>query len=122
MPDKTAMTTAWNLYQVFADFGVPAIVQSDNGREFINQVVDRLRRYFQFQHHRITPYHPQANGAAESHVKLAKSLLRKLTNQNKTLWSRFVPSVQATLNLRIPRRHFSTPFELFFAMPKSKIK
>lgn len=38
MKTKTAKETANNLLEVFTDLGSPCVLQSDNGREFANQV------------------------------------------------------------------------------------
>lgn len=114
LPDKTADTTARALYHAFCDFGFPKILVSDNGREFVNSVVEQLKTQSGFDHRVITPYYPQANGLAESHVKMAKNLLFKLMHGNTAEWERFVPAVQVAMNGRIARRHGSAPFSLMF--------
>ena len=48
--DKTAEETAWNLAQCFTDFGVPKILQSDNGTEFANRVLFELKSQLGFDH------------------------------------------------------------------------
>jgi hypothetical protein len=40
---KDAAGVARELYQIFASFGAPLILQSDNGLEFRNQVVSSLK-------------------------------------------------------------------------------
>lgn len=39
MPCKTAVNVARHIFQIFVDFGAPAILQSDNGREFTANVI-----------------------------------------------------------------------------------
>lgn len=39
---KTAEEVAQNLLDIFTFFGAPAIVQSDNGREFANKILKQL--------------------------------------------------------------------------------
>src|SRR3989338_6727736 len=78
--DKSALTVARKLYRIFADLGVPRIVQSDNGKEFVNSVILQLKTQFGFKQRTITAYYPQANGAAENSVKLVKMLLKKHTH------------------------------------------
>jgi transposase InsO family protein len=117
LSDKTANSVAQALYSVFMDFGVPKILQSDNGGEFANAVLDSLLELLGSEHRSISPYHPRANGAAESHVKLCKKLLFKLTAGDMQHWDQYLPSVQLSINLRIPKRHRSTPFALMFGRP-----
>jgi transposase InsO family protein len=114
LTDKSALTVAHALYSTLTDFGIPKIIQSDNGTEFTNQTIDALIQLMGTEHRRISPYHPRANGAAESHVKLTKSLLFKLAGGDMSHWDEYLPSVQLALNLRIPERHKSTPFALMF--------
>ena len=112
--DKSAMTIAQALYPIFCNFGFPKIMQSDNGTEFVNQVVAQFTKLVGISHRLIAPYHPEANGAAERHVALSKTLLSKLSGGDFTEWDKYLPSVQLGLNARISSRHKSTPFGLMF--------
>jgi hypothetical protein len=112
--DKTAESIVRSLFMIFTDFGIPQIIQSDNGTEFSNQIISQIATLANIDHRFISPYHPRANGAAESHVKLSKKLLFKLVHGDLEHWDAYLPSVQLTLNLRIPNRHASTPFALMF--------
>ena len=42
--DKSMVAISIMWWNVFADFGVPRIIQSDNGTEFIDQLVSELIR------------------------------------------------------------------------------
>lgn len=115
--DKSALTVARKLYRIFADLGVPRIVQSDNGKEFVNSVILQLKTQFGFKQRTITAYYPQANGAAENSVKLVKMLLKKHTHGDQSRWCVFLPAIQLALNSRVSSRHHSTPFSLMFTRP-----
>jgi len=43
---KTAEEVAYNLIDIFTLLGAPSILQSDNGREFSNQIVSNLKNYW----------------------------------------------------------------------------
>ncbi|CAI6354197.1 unnamed protein product [Macrosiphum euphorbiae] len=43
---KTAEEVAYNLIDIFTLLGAPSILQSDNGREFSNQIVCNLKNYW----------------------------------------------------------------------------
>lgn len=114
MRTKMMEEVAWHLWGVFSDFGIPMILQSDNDPSFLGRVVQALREHCGVDHRLVLPYHPQANGAAEVHVKLSKKLLLKLMRGNLDSWELYVPAVQMGLNSRISGRHNSAPFAVMF--------
>ena len=78
LPDKSSVEVAQALLKVFFDFGFPRIIQSDNGTEFVNQIIKHIVGTCKIDHRLITPYHPRANGTAERTVQTAKLLILKL--------------------------------------------
>src|SRR6266540_3250891 len=47
LPDKSARQVAWFLYEeIICRYGCPQIIQSDNGLEFVNEVVKELLKQF----------------------------------------------------------------------------
>src|SRR5690348_4695814 len=50
MPDKSAASVAANLFSIFVDFGFPRVIQSDNGSEFVNQLVEYLTKHTGIDH------------------------------------------------------------------------
>ncbi len=111
----SAREVAKELFLLFSDFGFPKILQSDNGPEFRNELLDSLSKLMQASHRFTTPYHPRGNGIAEAAVKKLKSVIRKLTKGSTTEWTRFLASAQYMCNLKVSSVHKSTPFSLFFA-------
>ena len=120
--DKSAATTARCLFETFCLLGFPKIIQSDNGTEFVNSILKAWFDQTGVEHRLITPYHPEANGAAERHVGLSKTLLFKLINSDLSDWASFLPAVQYGLNIRISSRHKSTPFSLMFGRAANTLK
>lgn len=114
LQDKRMVTIAKELLEVFGLLGFPNIIQSDNGSEFVNQLLTKLTEQLEITQRLILPYHPQANSAAESYVRLAKDKVYKLAAGQMTEWPRFVPIAQLALNTRVCARHNSVPFELMF--------
>jgi transposase InsO family protein len=116
LANKAATTAAKAFYTFMTTLGVPKIVQSDNGTEF-NLILKAVKEQMGFDARTITPYYPQSNGTAESHVKLAKGLLIKLSASNLDEWDKYVSAVQMAINTRVTKRTRSTPFTLMFGRP-----
>ena len=57
------------LYKIFSMFGVPEIVNSDNGPPFQGGEFHKYAQYLSFTHRKITPYHPRANGECERFMR-----------------------------------------------------
>lgn len=70
----------------FARFGRPQIVTTDNGVQFVSEAFRRFAAEWGFQQTVSAPYHQQANGKAESAVKVAKSLLKKAFESKQDFW------------------------------------
>ena len=75
---KTAEEIAQLLFAVMCDFGIPKVIQADNGREFRNQLLKALGKLAKLQLRYTTPYHPRGNGLVERYVQTATSTLKKM--------------------------------------------
>jgi len=121
LENKSGATVAKELLKIFFDFGFPKIIQSDNGKEFVNAIVKEITSAAGIDHRLITPYHPQANGSAERTVQTAKRLILKLINGVKKDWDLFVPFTQFCINAKIVKRHKSSPFTVMFGRATNKL-
>jgi transposase InsO family protein len=115
IPDKSAVTVARELIKVFCDFGFPKVFQSDNGAEFVNQVVNNVVQESKIDHRLVLPYNPRANGVAEAWVKTIKNTLYKRLEGCKEDWEDYLPSVQLAVNCKYSSLHGSRPYSLMFA-------
>ena len=110
-----AQTVARKLYGVFCMVGFPKVIQSDNGPEFRNGVIQELVKAVNSEHRFITPYHPQGNGVAEAGVKRVKEMIKRELSGAVTEWKRALPRIQYYINVRVVGIHKSSPFDLFYA-------
>jgi transposase InsO family protein len=86
LPNKTMDTISNTLFEAFYLLGFPKIIQSDNGTEFVNQVIKALTTTARIDHRLITPYNPRANGAAERYVQTASNAILKELQGHDDQW------------------------------------
>lgn len=122
LKDKAALTVARCLWEIVCDFGIPKIIQSDNGPEFVNQVVEALCELMGVDHRLVSAYNPRANGSAESHVKIVLNCLRKMCKGNFSNFDLFLPAVQSAINTKPAGLHGNMPAELFFGRPLNTLR
>jgi len=77
MQCTSADNTVGKLRTIFANKGIPELLVSDNGPQFVASVFDNFMRQNGIKHLKSAPYHPATNGQAESFVKMLKRALRK---------------------------------------------
>jgi IS30 family transposase len=111
---KTANSVLECLKYIFENYGVPLAIQSDNGREFKNQV---LRDYMLSKHIRIIhgkPRNPKAQGQIERANQTIKRWLSKgLYEINSKQWILIHSNVVKQYNLTVHRATGKSPFLLF---------
>ena len=59
LPRIDAATTCDALLEVFARFGIPDEVLSDNGTNFVAQLSEEFLKLFKIHHIKTSPFHPQ---------------------------------------------------------------
>lgn len=74
---------------VICRHGVPEILTTDQGTEFINELLTILTNTYQIRHIKTTAYHPQGNGQVERTNKTIKDILAKCTPRDGD-WSHYI--------------------------------
>ena len=74
--------------KIICRYGLPHHVVTDNGVQFRIETAALLEEY-KVEHHRLSPYRPQANGAVEATNKNVKRILSKML-ENYRDWSRYL--------------------------------
>ena len=115
MTGKDERVTAETLFAMFCDYGVPRIVQSDRGGEFVNSVMTWMARASGFEHRLASAYHPRANGRAENGVRRICDALRKMLMGDTPNWHTRLPAAQLAVNMRTQRVRGASAFALMFA-------
>ena len=100
--------------QVFAVFGCPLVIISDNGTAFANELMKASTQLYGYRWIFVMPHTPQANGLAEAAVKKLKIILDRHTNEYAN-WLPIVPMAQMCVNQRITSG-MSSPFASVFGV------
>ncbi|CAF0725122.1 unnamed protein product [Brachionus calyciflorus] len=111
---KTANEIAEQLWQYFCLFGPAKEILSDQGTEFVNEVVDSMINRIGSRHVVTSPYHPRTNGQCERFNKEIVSCLRKLVSDNPTDWTVWLNFALLAYRTRIHSVTKFSPIELMF--------
>ena len=66
-----------DLRMLFAQHGIPEVLVTDNGPQYISKEFELFLSQNGVKHKLIPPYHPASNGQAERSVQVAKNALKK---------------------------------------------
>ena len=83
----TSSNIVTNLKAMFARFGIPATLVTDNGLQFDSEDMKEFAQTYEFHHITPSPYYPQANGLAERMVRTVKKSLEHSTDPYRALLS-----------------------------------
>ncbi len=115
IPNKSATTIAWTLYkEVLTRHGVPQLLYSDKGTEFVNKVIEQLTRLNAFQHGTSIPYHPESNGLVERANQTLVSKLKALLHDSGSEWDVVLPAAVYAHRISIIQAIGRSPFELLY--------
>jgi transposase InsO family protein len=116
---------------VFAKFGIPETVGTDNGTPFVSEVFRDFLRRNGIEHVTSAPYHPASNGLAERAVQTVKQgLLKQVSGTIQIKLDRLLFAYRATLTESTGvypaelmfGRTLRTRLNLLFPQPRSKIE
>ena len=113
LPNQMAATITRELVNIFSKYGMPAILHSDQGRNFESLLLQQTLDAFGVVKSRTTAYHPQGNGMVE---RFNRSLLQMLRSYVRTQadWEEFLPLVLFAYRTSVHTSTGISPFELMF--------
>ena len=123
MSSTTSTQTIEALRKLFASYGFPEQLVSDNGPQFTSEEFKSFMKANGIKHIRCSPYHPSSNGAAERFVQTFKQAMKTTQTSSLTISHRlanFLFSYRSTphASTNVPpsllflNRQFRTRFDL----------
>ena len=121
--DNTLSTTIIKKSKAqFSRHGIPEILLTDNGPQFISADFEKFCNDFKIDHITSSPYWPKGNGKAEAAVKIIKTMLKKADDlQLALLLYRNTPNQGHTLSpaQRSMNRHTRSTLPIMKSLLKS---
>ncbi|XP_063363538.1 uncharacterized protein LOC134652296 [Cydia amplana] len=108
----TTRATVQRLKNIFATFGTPRYIVSDNGPQFTSEDFNHFCQVSGITHIKTTPYHPKTNGLAERAVRTFKERMLA-SDRSLDLHERLNSFLRGYRNT--PRRSTDrSPYEMMF--------
>jgi RNase H-like domain found in reverse transcriptase/Reverse transcriptase (RNA-dependent DNA polymerase)/Integrase zinc binding domain/Integrase core domain len=114
LKDISTVTVAEALIDTFTRVGIPKEILSDQGSQFVSDVMKEVSRLLSIKQLVTTPYHPMCNGLVERYNGTIKTMLKRVCHEKPKEWDRYLPSVLfAYREIRQESLGYS-PFELLY--------
>lgn len=110
----TAPVVSKALVKFFSTFGLPKVVQTDQGTNFLSKLFKQVLESLAISHRVSSAYHPQSQGALERFHQTLKSMLRKYCQDTANDWDEGVPLVLFAVRETIQESLGFSPAELVF--------
>ena len=88
------------LHKHICTFGIPSSILTDNGSQFINQIITKMTELYGIEHNTTTAYSKEENGLVERANKEVNRHLRDIIFdiEIKNEWAIYLPMVQRLMN------------------------
>ena len=102
------------LVEVFSRVGIPAEILSDQGSNFMSELMSQFCHKMGIDEIKTSPYHPMTNGLCEKFNGTLKSMFKKFVSQDPKGWDKYVPYLLFAYR-EVPRASTGfSPFELLY--------
>ncbi|CDQ98863.1 unnamed protein product, partial [Oncorhynchus mykiss] len=119
----TAKTVVKALVKFFSTFGLPKVIQTDQGSNFMSKLFSNVLKTLCISHQVSSPSHPESQGALERWHQTLKAMLRKYCMDTSTDWDEGVPFVLFAIRETIQESLGFSPADLVFGhTPRGPLK
>ena len=110
----TTEAVAEGLVDMFSRLGVPEEILSDQGTQFMSEVMQEVTRLLSLKHMVSSPYHPICNGLCEKFNGVLKQMVKRLCHKRPKDWDRFINSALFAYREAPQESTGFAPFELLY--------
>jgi len=119
LPNKEAGTVGKALVKIFSQWGAPGILQSDNGKEFVADIIKHICNTFGIEIRHGRARHPMTQGQIERlNQTVGRGFTKMMWDENERLqyvnWTDHIDKFIFSYNTTRHDAHGKTPREVFF--------
>ena len=114
IPDKSSETIAAVFTKFVTNHGCPEVLITDQGREFCNDLNDKVCQQFGIEHRVASAYHPQTGGHTERFNRTLCDMLVHCVNSSHNDWDVKLPFVLFAYRTSKHATTKQTPFYLVY--------
>ncbi len=100
--------------EIIFKFGPPKEFRTDHGREFENELLEEISKFWNIKLSRSPPYHPESNGLVERTNQSLLLKLAKLVAGSIDYWDVYLPLAIFMYNISPIAIYKRSPFEIMF--------
>ena len=100
--------------QLFFTMGLPAVITTDQGKQFHNHFNAEMMNVFGIKHRMTTAYHPQSNGLDERYNQTLVNTVAKFAQKDQHTWDKKLSELVYAYNTAVHDSTKCTPFETMF--------
>ena len=105
--------------EVISHVSVPSTILTDQGTEFMAEVVECLLRRLGISHLRTSAYHPETDAKCERVHFSVHNIITKLIDAKHTRWPDLLGTVALAYNATVHTSTGYSPHELFYSFAPS---
>lgn len=109
-----AQTVVKDLVKFFTTFGLPRVIQSDQGTNFTSKTFTQILKELGIKHRVSSPYHPKSQGALERFHQTLKTMIRAYCLQTGKDWVEGLPFLLFAAREAVQESLGFSPAELVF--------
>ena len=111
------------LIRFFTQFGLPIIVQSDQGSNFTSGLFEKVMKSLGIQQFRSTAYHPQSQGVVERFHFTLKTMIKAYCTETGSEWDDCIDLLLFSVRDSVQESLGYSPFQLIYGhVPRGPLK
>lgn len=100
--------------QLVCVHSAPECLLSDQGKEFLNEVLSSMNNDLWVHHIKTTMYHPQTNSLTERFNSTLQNMLSMYIAEHQHNWDTYIPYMLVAYHCSVNKATMETPFYLVF--------